>query len=59
MQMYTARTVMNTNQREPEGDTAPLLTFNIEGNYHGKSAGYFRASRQPQHAFCLADLQRA
>ena len=43
---------MNTSQREPEGDTAPLLTFNIEGHYHGKSARYCRASRPPQHAFC-------
>ena len=43
---------MNTNQREPEGDRAPLLTFNIEVHHHGKSARYCRASRAAQHAFC-------
>ena len=43
---------MNTNQREPEGDTAPLLTLNIEVHHHGKSARYCRASRAAQHAFC-------
>ena len=29
---------MNISQREPEGDTAPVLTFNIEIHHHGKSA---------------------
>ena len=43
---------MNTNQREPKGDTAPLLTFNIEVHHHAKSARYCRGSRAAQHAFC-------
>jgi len=46
---------MNTNQREPEGDTAPVLTFNIEVHHHGKSARYCRASRPPRHAFCYGE----
>ena len=50
---------MNTSQREPEGDTTPVLTFNIEDHHHGKWARYCRASRHLQHAFCLTDLQRA
>ena len=36
---------MNISQREPEGDTAPVLTFNIEIHHHGKSARHCRASR--------------
>jgi len=50
---------MNTSQREPEGDTAPLLTFNIEVHHHGKSARYCRASDCPRHAFCSADSRGA
>ena len=46
---------MNTSQREPEGDTAPVLTFNIEVHHHGKSARYCRASRPPRHAFCYGE----
>ena len=56
MQMYTARTVMKTSHREPEGDAAPVLTFNIEVHHQGKSARYFRASRLRRHAFCFADI---
>ena len=59
MQMYTARTVMKTSQREPEGDTAPALTFNIESHNQDKSARYCRASRIGQHAFCCAESTKA
>ena len=43
---------MKTSQREPEGDTAPVLTFNIGVHHHGKWARYCRASTLGQHAFC-------
>ena len=46
---------MNTSQREPGGDTAPVLTFNIEIHHRGKSAGYCRASRPQRHAFCYGE----
>ena len=46
---------MNTSQREPEGDTAPVLTFNIELHHDGNWARYCRASRSPQHAFCWGE----
>jgi len=46
---------MNTSQREPGGDTAPVLTFNIEIHHRGKSARYCRASRPPRHAFCCGE----
>ena len=46
---------MNTSQREPEGDTAPALTFNIEIHHRGKSARYCRASRPPRHVFCCSE----
>ena len=35
---------MKTSQREPEGDTALALAFNIEDHHHDKSARYCRAS---------------
>ena len=46
---------MNTSQREPEGDTAPVLRFNIGIHHHGKSARYCRASRPQRHAFCCCE----
>ena len=46
---------MKTSKREPEGDTAPVLTFNIEIHHRGKSARYCRASRPQRHAFCYGE----
>ena len=46
---------MNTSQREPGGDTAPVLTFNIGVHHHDKSARHCRTSRPPEHAFCYVE----